>query len=157
MKLKKTKFLCLLFSTLASSGFLLKANAVEEFANLTVAIKGIKNPKGQVCLRIYQSESGFPLGNSSDIKIQCTKIKGNFLKQEFVGLKKGTYAVAVIDDQNGDNKLDRDFLGIPEEGFGISNNPTVSVKTGVPKFDKASFSLTKNQTIEIVMKYSLDP
>ncbi|MEA5598562.1 DUF2141 domain-containing protein [Rivularia sp. UHCC 0363] len=155
--MKTSQFCCLLFSTLASVGLVLKANAVEDSATLTVAIKGIENQKGQVCLRIYENESGFPLGNSSEAKSQCTKITGNSLKQEFTGLKRGTYAVAVIDDQNGDTKLNRDFLGIPEEGFGISNNPTVSVKTGTPKFESASFSLTQNQTIEIEMKYSLDP
>jgi len=155
--MKKSLFCCLLFSTLASIGLAIKANAVEDSANLTVAIKGIKNQKGQVCLRIYDSEQGFPLSNSSEFKSQCTKVTGNSFKQEFTGLKKGTYAIAVIDDQNENNKLDRDFFGIPEEGFGISNNPTVSIKTGTPKFDKASFSLIKNQTIEIEMKYSLDP
>ncbi len=155
--MKKTFFCCLLFSTLASVGLVIKANAVEDSANLTVAINGIKNQKGQVCLRIFESERGFPLGNSSEAKSQCMKISGDSLKQEFTGLKKGTYAVAVIDDQNGNNKLDRDFFGIPEEGFGISNNPIVSIKTGSPKFEKASFSLSQNTTIEIDMKYSLDP
>jgi uncharacterized protein (DUF2141 family) len=155
--MKKSFFYCLLFSTLASVGLVMKANAVEDSANLTVAIKGIKNQKGQICLRIYDNERGFPLSNSSEVKSQCIKITGNSLKQEFTGLKKGTYAVAVVDDQDGDTKLDRDFFGIPEEGFGISNNPTVSIKTGSPKFEKASFSFFKNQTIEIEMKYSLDP
>lgn len=155
--MKKSFFYCLLFSTLASIGFVIKANAVEDSANLTVAIKGIKNQKGQVCLRIYESERGFPHGNSSELKSQCSKITGNSLKLEFPGLKKGTYAIAVIDDRNGNNKLDRDFFGIPEEGFGISNNPTVSIKTGTPKFEKASFPFFKNETIEIEMKYSLDP
>ena len=155
--MKKYFFCCFLFSTLASIGLVIKANAVEDSVNLTVAIKGIKNQKGQVCLRIYDSELGFPLGNSSGLKSQCTKITGNSFKQKFTGLKKGNYAIAVIDDQNENNKLDRDFFGIPEEGFGISNNPTVSIKTGTPKFEKASFSLIQNQTIEIEMKYSLDP
>ena len=155
--MKKPFFYCLLFSTLASVGLVIKASAVENSANLTVTIKGIQNKKGQVCLRIYDSERGFPLGNSSELKSQCTKITGNSLKQEFPDLKKGTYAIAVIDDQNENNKLDRDFLGIPEEGFGISNNPTVSIKTGTPKFEKASFALSQNTTIEIEMKYSLDP
>ncbi|MEO1428830.1 MAG: DUF2141 domain-containing protein [Cyanobacteria bacterium J06633_8] len=155
--MKKKLIYCLLLSSFFSFGLGVKANGAEDSANLTVAIKGIKNQTGQICLRIYENERGFPLGNRVESKSQCIKITGNSLKQKFTGLKKGTYAIAVIDDQNNNNKLDRDFLGIPEEGFGISNNPTVSIKTGIPKFEKASFSLTQNQTIEIVMKYSLDP
>ena len=145
------------FFTLASLGLAIQAHAVEDSANLIVSIKGIQHKKGQVCLRIYDSESGFPLGNNSEFKSQCIKITGNSLEQKFTGLKKGTYAIAVIDDQNENNKLDRDFFGIPEEGFGISNNPTVSIKTGTPNFKTASFSLQKNQKIDIEMKYSLDP
>ena len=154
--MKTSQFLCLLFSTLASVGFVMKANAVEDSATLTVAINGIENQKGQICLRIYNNEKGFPNGNKSEVASKCTKITGNSLKQQFTGLKKGTYAVAVIDDRDGDRKLDRDFFGIPEEGFGISNNPTVSIQTGSPKFQQASFELTENTTIEIAMKYSLD-
>ncbi len=154
--MKKSQFCCLLFSALASIGLVIKANAVEDSAKLTVEIKGIKNQTGQICLGIYDNDRGFPLGNSSEVKSKCTQKIGNSLKLQFTGLKKGTYAVAVVDDQNLNTKLDRDFLGIPEEGFGISNNPTVSVITGAPKFEDASFSLTKNQTIEIEMKYSLD-
>ncbi|MDY6898386.1 MAG: DUF2141 domain-containing protein [Cyanobacteriota bacterium] len=155
--MKIFNFCGLFLITLASLGLPIEVDAVEDSANLTVAIKGIQNQKGQICLRIYDSENGFPLGNSSEFKSQCIKITGNSLKQEFIGLEKGTYAIAVIDDQNANNKLDRDFFGIPEEGFGISNNPTVSIKTGTPKFEKASFSLQQNQIIDIEMKYSLDP
>ncbi len=154
--MKTSQVFGLLFS-IATIGFVVKANAVEDSATLTVSIKGIQSDRGQICLRIYNNERGFPLSNSSEAKSQCTKITGNSLKQEFRGLKKGTYAVAVVDDRDGDRKLDRDFFGIPEEGFGISNNPTVSIQTGTPKFSQASFPLTRNQTIEIDMKYSLDP
>ena len=155
--MKTSQFCSLLFSAFASIGLVLKANALEDSPTLTVAIKGIKNETGQICLAIYDKEPGFPLGNSPEVKSKCITITGNSLKQEFTDLKEGTYAVAVIDDQNGNTKLDKDFLGIPEDGFGISNNPIVSITTGTPNFEDASFSLTEDRTIEIDMKYSLDP
>ena len=65
-------------------------------------------------------------------------------------MKPGTYAVAVVDDQNGDRKLNKDFFGIPKEGFGISKNPTVSIQTGTPKFRDASFVVNKNTTVNII-------
>ncbi|MBF2004816.1 hypothetical protein PCC6912_24490 [Chlorogloeopsis fritschii PCC 6912] len=124
---------------------------------LTVVVDGIRNQKGQICLRIHGDERGFPLSDTSEVKSGCVKIQGSSVKKEFSGLKPGTYAVAVVDDQNGDYKLNRDFLGMPQEGFGISKNPTVSMLKGVPKFQDASFSLKKDTTIRINMKYSLDP
>ncbi|WP_315790666.1 DUF2141 domain-containing protein [Fischerella sp. JS2] len=124
---------------------------------LTVVVDGIRNQKGQICLRIYNNEQGFPLTDTSEEQSSCVRIQGTSIKKEFYGLKPGTYAVAVVDDQNGDYQLNRNFLGIPQEGFGVSNNPTISIKTGIPKFQDASFSLKTNKTIKIAIKYSLDP
>ena len=129
----------------------------ESTTALTVVVNGIGHQNGEICFRIYDSEKGFPMSDSSEVKSGCTKIVGSSVKKVFSGLKPGTYAVAVIDDQNGDRKLNKDFFGIPEEGFGISRNPIVSIQTGTPTFQKASFKIIKNTTINIDMKYSLDP
>jgi uncharacterized protein (DUF2141 family) len=124
---------------------------------LTVVVDGIRHQNGQICLRIHSNEQGFPLTDTSEVQSGCVQIQGSSIKKDFYGLKPGTYAVAVVDDQNGDYQLNRNFLGIPQEGFGVSNNPAISIKTGVPKFQDASFSLKKNKTINIAIKYSLDP
>ena len=58
--------------------------------------------------------------------------------------------------KNGDRKLNKDFFGVPTEGFAMSKNPTVSIQTGAPKFRNVSFPMKKNTTINLFMKYSLD-
>ncbi len=63
----------------------------------------------------------------------------------------------MIDDQNSDRKLNKDLIGFPTEGFGISNNPTVSVMTGAPTFRDSSFMINGDTTTTINLKYSLDP
>lgn len=136
---------------------LIKTAQAESTATLTVIVQGLQHQNGQVCLRIYGNERGFPLSSESEVQSGCTNITESSITKKFSGLKPGTYAVAVVDDKNKDTKLNRNFFGIPQEGFGISNNPTVSVQTGMPKFQDASFSLKKDTTINIVMKYSLDP
>lgn len=154
--LKTSRFSYLLLATLLSFSC---ANTVhaEPTTTLTVVVNGIRNKTGEICFRVYDSEKGFPMSNSSEVKSGCTKITGKSVKKVFSGVKPGTYAVAVVDDQNGDKKLNKDFFGIPQEGFGISKNPIVSIQTGTPKFQKASFKMTKNTTVNITMKYSLDP
>jgi uncharacterized protein (DUF2141 family) len=154
--LKLSKISSLLIAILVSTSFAKTANA-QPTTTLTVVVNGIKHQKGQICLGIYSHEKGFPLSTKNVVKSACKSITGSSIKQQFTGLKPGNYAVAVVDDQNGDRKLNRDFFGIPKEGFGISNNPTVSITTGTPKFSKASFSLSKNTTVNIDMKYGLDP
>jgi uncharacterized protein (DUF2141 family) len=146
-----------LFLAIVAIISLIRTVNAESPATLTVVVNGLHHKNGQVCLRVYSSEKGFPDSNTSEVQSGCTQITGSSVKKQFSGLKPGTYAVAVVDDQNGDHKLNKDFFGIPQEGFGISKNPTVSITTGTPKFRDASFLLTKNTTINIVMKYSLDP
>jgi uncharacterized protein (DUF2141 family) len=153
MKLFKWS-LCSLFTVVAINITTI-ANA-QTTPTLTVVVNGVRQHKSRVCLRIFSNERGFPLKNEGEVQSGCTPITGNVVKKQFSGLKPGTYAVAVIDDENGDAKLHTDWLGIPTEGFGISRNPTVSVTSGVPKFKDASFALNKNTTINIQMKYELD-
>jgi uncharacterized protein (DUF2141 family) len=154
--LKRNHLHYLLLATLLTFSFA-KTVQAEPTSTLTVIVNGIRNKSGEICMRVYASEKGFPLSNASEVQSGCTKITGNSIKQEFKGLKPGTYAVAVVDDQNADKKLNRDFFGFPQEGFGISQNPIVSIETGMPKFRNASLVIDKNTTININMKYSLDP
>lgn len=152
----KLSQLCrVLVATLVSISFAKTVNA-EPTATLSVVVNGIHHQKGEICLRLYPSERGFPTSSNSEDQSGCVKITGSSVKKEFFGLKPGTYAVAVVDDQNGDRKLNKDFFGIPKEGFGISKNPTVSIETGTPKFRDASFVVNKNTTVNITIKYSLD-
>ncbi|NET02802.1 MAG: DUF2141 domain-containing protein [Sphaerospermopsis sp. SIO1G1] len=152
------RFSCLSLVTLLS---LFSANNIhhayaETNSDLTVIVNGIRNQTGEICIGVHNSAQGFPDGNSSQTKSACTPITGNTVKQVFTNLKPGNYAVVVLDDQNGDRRLNKDFFGIPTEGFGISKNPIVSIQTGTPKFHHVSFKLNKNTTININMKYSLD-
>jgi len=154
--LKKPLFWIFLLATLVNTSFARVVNG-EPTATLTVVADGIRHSTGEICFRIFANSKGFPDHNTSEVQSGCTKITGSSVKKQFSGLKPGTYAVAALDDQIGDHRLHKDFFGIPKEGFGLSRNPIVSIRTGTPKFRDASFVVNKNTTINIVMKYSLDP
>ena len=71
----------------------------------------------------------------------------------FSGLPSGNYAIALIHDENGNNKLDT-FMGIPREGFGFSRNP--AIRFGPPKFASANFAVTSGTADEAIkVKYLL--
>ncbi len=71
----------------------------------------------------------------------------------FNDLPSGDYAIALIHDENSNNKLDT-FMGIPREGFGFSRNP--AIRFGPPKFDSAQFRVTAGAIDEEVhVKYLL--
>jgi uncharacterized protein (DUF2141 family) len=153
--LKITRFTHVLLASLLSLGFAKTVNA-DTTATLTVVVNGINNQKGEICMGVYSKAKGFPMSTDDVLKSACVQPTGSTLTHTFSGLKPGNYAVAVVDDQNGDRKLNTDFFGIPKEGFGISQNPTVSIATGTPKFHDASFFMNQNTKINIFMKYSLD-
>ncbi|PAX60557.1 DUF2141 domain-containing protein [Brunnivagina elsteri] len=143
-------------TSIAGIGLATIVNA-ESNPTLTVVVNGVqRSHNGQICMRVFSGNKGFPNSDESGVKSACVPITGNSVTKQFSGLKPGTYAVGIIDDKNGDEKLNTDWLGIPKEGFGMSRNPKVSVTTGTPKFGDASFPVRKNITININMKYSLD-
>ncbi|NJN52817.1 MAG: DUF2141 domain-containing protein [Gammaproteobacteria bacterium] len=54
-------------------------------------------------------------------------------------LPAGEYAIRVMHDVNGNSKLDANFVGMPTEPFGFSNDAAGSF--GPPKWDAAKFTL----------------
>ena len=65
----------------------------------------------------------------------------------FDGLPHGTYAVAVIHDENDNHRLDT-FAGIPREGFGFSRNPGIGF--GPPRFAAARFVVASDAQMQQV-------
>lgn len=122
---------------------------------LAIEIEGLHNQKGQLCYSIFSSSIGFPNNSSKALKKECIRITKRPLVVTLDGLKYGSYAVSLYHDENGDGKLNKNSLGIPTEGFGFSNNPSVS--RGPAKFPDALFIVAgQNTNIKIVMKYSID-
>ena len=70
---------------------------------------------------------------------------------KFENLPSGTYALALIHDENGNGKLDT-LMGIPKEGFGFSKNP--AIRFGPPSFKSAELAIAGGRTDErVVIKY----
>ena len=77
-----------------------------------------------------------------------TRLAGSL---KFDGLPSGTYALALIHDENGNGKLDT-VLGIPREGFGFTNNP--AIRFGPPSFKSAGVAIVSGETDErVTVKY----
>ena len=126
--------------------------AVLVFANLTavafaqssscpgihVKVLNIRNSTGTVDCALFESPGGFPrefllsATNAMIIKVRHTKARC-----AFEDIPPGTYALAVIHDENMNGKLDTNWLGIPKEGYGFSND--VKDLLSSPPFSAASF------------------
>lgn len=64
----------------------------------------------------------------------------------------GVFAVVAYHDRNSNKRFDRDWVGIPEEPYGISNNPEVLF--AAPTHEEASFEVGPDgAVIEIDLRH----
>ena len=127
----------------------------EEFSkysefDIEVVVKDIRNEKGKVLLSVYDQAEGFPGKSEYAIETHSADIKEGKAIFQF-SLPAGEYALSVLHDENGNNELDANFIGMPKEGIGVSLNPKSFM--GPPKYEKSKFSLDKDRRLEIKMLY----
>jgi len=115
-------------------------------SEITVKVHNIKNNNGQISIGIFDKTKGFPKTKNALVGV-TVNIRENFSIYTFKNLQNKEYAVAVFHDENNNGKLDRNFLGIPTEAYGFSNN--TKALFGPPIFDKAKFFLKTDMTINI--------
>jgi uncharacterized protein (DUF2141 family) len=145
----QTTFSLMVFIGILTAGWATHASMVSK---LTVEIDGLKNRNGQVCLSVFSSSRGFPNQDKEAIQSQCTSITDMPVRVTFKDLQPGNYAVAVLHDANADNKANRNFFGVPIEGFGFSRNP--AIRTRAPKFGESVFLVAGvNTDVQIQLQY----
>ena len=119
-------------------------NAQEETFQITVFINGLDSNEGQVLIALHNEKAQFL---KTAFKNAITKITNKKVMYTFKKIPVGEYAISVFHDKNSNNKMDVNFLGIPKEAYGCSNNAKGFM--GPPKYEDAKFQLTKNSTIRI--------
>lgn len=117
-----------------------------------VEIDGLHTDKGQVICSLYSSAEGFPKNYDKAFAHSKSAIVNRHGDCEFSGIQPGTYAVAVFHDEDSNGKLDTNFLGIPREGVGASNN--AKGHFGPPKFHDSAVTYSGGQMdLKIVITY----
>jgi uncharacterized protein (DUF2141 family) len=120
--------------------------------NLVVNILNCKSEKGMLRVAVFKSEKGFPSDVSQAVQIKSCAIRPNASTLTFNNLPYGTYAVSVYHDENNNNKLDTNFMGIPSEGYGASRDAKNTF--GPPKFEDAKFSIdSPTKMLNIKIRY----
>ena len=103
-----------------------------------VKILNIRNSTGTVDCALFDSPDGFPENALRSAKyVMVLKIQEAQATCDFENISSGTYALAVIHDQNMNGKLDTNIFGIPTEGYGFSNGAKALLHA--PSFSAASF------------------
>ena len=137
---------CLVFTTKSYS----------EEANLKINILNLDKP-GVLYLSICKDAAGFEetveneseeascITSAVEIELQNFEINGM--------IPHGEYAISLFVDSNGNKKIDKNFLGIPKEQYGFSNN--VMGRMSAPTFDQAKFLVAGPTTQNIKLRIGI--
>lgn len=113
---------------------------------LTINIQDIEPLQGEIMIGIYNSDIGF-LGEDTVVKGYSISADKTTKKLIIKDLPTGEYAISLYHDVNSDGVCNRNFMGIPKEPYGFSNN--FKPKFSKPKFKDCKFSLDKDLEIHI--------
>lgn len=117
---------------------------------LTIHVQNIKSLKGEIIIGVFNTDKDF-LKDGVAIKNYTIAIDEATETIVINDLPKGEYAVSLYHDENSDNECNRNFLGIPKEAYGFSNN--VKPKFSAPSYKDCKFLLLDNKVLDIVLRH----
>ena len=133
-------YLLLLFIALFNT-----SNAVETF-DLKVTVTNVKTLKGTVEIGIFNNANTF-LEKGKEYKINSKVVTNNTVEFTFKDVPKGDYAISIYHDVNADKECNMNFIGIPKEPYGFSNN--FRPKFVKPTFNDCKIELSNDKSITI--------
>jgi uncharacterized protein (DUF2141 family) len=121
-------------------------------SSLELEIGEFRNTKGHVLVSVFDNSDDFPENEQNAVvnkKVKITQKKHTILIED---LPLGEYAVVFLHDENGNEKMDTNFVGAPKEGYGASND---AVNTfSAPKYKDAKFLLeAKKKSLKLKIFY----
>lgn len=120
--------------------------AYSQNLDLRVSITNIKNIKGVIKIGLFNDESTFPNKGEEylTIKVDVKQSSHTILISD---IPKGDYAVSIFHDENTDDECNTNFIGLPKESYGFSNNYRPRFRT--PTYDDCKIGLLNDTTIVI--------
>lgn len=111
---------------------------VGEQVQLQITVEGAASDAGRVLIAILDSESEYDSENGKAVATAVWPVHERKAAGYFA-LPPGEYAVRLFHDENDNGEFDTNFLGIPLESYGFSNN--VYAPFGPPSFQRAKVEL----------------
>ena len=113
---------------------------------IVVRVSNLRSDAGNVVAELYPDDpANFLKGRARIERAFQPAVAQGTVDVCLTAPEPGTYAVAVYHDENANVKFDKNWIGLPVEGYGISNNPTFILVP--PAFDEAKFEALVGPTI----------
>jgi uncharacterized protein (DUF2141 family) len=116
---------------------------------IRILVAGLRSDSGRVVCTLFNSPKGFPR-DEKDAQTISVPILNRTATCDFPVSTRGAYAAVVFHDENADGRFNTNWLGLPKEGYGFSNDASISWRP--PNFDEAAFKFdggTKRITIHL--------
>jgi uncharacterized protein (DUF2141 family) len=118
---------------------------------LRIEVEGLRNDRGHLLAALYDRPEGFPREGTPAHRASVA-IHGGRAVAEFADLPAGTYAVAVLHDENDDGQMNNNWMRLPKEGFGMSNFE--KLKMSAPSFDESKIEFAGGeQSVAVKIHY----
>lgn len=122
-------------------------------SSIELKITNIRNSKGYIRYAIFDNEKHFLSTKTGFIDAGSVNAQKGSIKIKTNNIPDGFYAISVFHDENYNEKVDTNIFGIPTEGFGFSNNPTLYF--GPPNYKECLIEKKSNTKLNIEIKYYL--
>jgi uncharacterized protein (DUF2141 family) len=120
------------------------SSQVAEDAVVSVRVTGLESDEGSVQVALFDGPEGF----TEEPAYAGVVVPEDLSAEWSVHVPFGTYAVAVIHDRDDNGRLNTNFLGMPREPYGFSNDARGTF--GAPSFEDASFSVAADTVVVTV-------
>lgn len=125
------------------------ASEAESSGTLTVVVENVDDDRGVVGVLVFKGPSGWPADTRRAVRATDVPAQRGRVALRLPNLPPGDYAVVVLHDVNANMKLERNWLGVPLEQWGMSNNP--KARFSAPSFDSARFHFSGDQRIRVTL------
>lgn len=113
---------------------------------LEIIVQNIDPLRGTIRVALYNREERFM---KEHFQIREVKAFSNNTSIFFDNLPAGDYAFSIFHDINDNGELDTNFLGIPREPWGFSNN--ARGRFGPPGFGAAKFRVEGHVVMKVML------
>jgi uncharacterized protein (DUF2141 family) len=119
--------------------------ANENTGSITIEVKGFKSDKGQARILLFKKgqEKYYPSEDEKAFKRDVVPIKNKKVVFTYDNIPFGDYAISVHHDEDKNDKVNTNFIGMPKESLGASNDAKGNF--GPPSFEKAKFILKSSE------------
>lgn len=121
----------------ASAGETAGASAAPAAATLQVRVEGLASSEGVLLAALHAGAASWD-GQGRPAAGQRLAARQGSMELVFEDVAPGRYGLLVLHDANGNGRMDSNFLGIPSEGYGFSNNPRLLRRA---RFDEVAFEV----------------